>query len=308
MSTEIPLTEVEKLKEILCDLSEARSQLQANLDCLQAYLQDASYQEQEPVQSKGEQWAELQRLRREHADIRQELDRAHAERDKARRDNAALQDRIAAALRKGTRDVYRVINRQDPFQQLDRLRQGKRNSDKKTSVLNREITELRHRVADLEVQLARLEGLTNRYKYEIASHEAQLERIRVETRRDVLRNLILQITPRRLATLMSVVEDPARTVSIDEDIVKVVEWLVKHLLNSGITVTHQQGERLIIKEEALHEFLLAQEFRPGSVFQVLTPGFRLGDEVLIETKVRQIGEENGDEQQEAKRDESAEGV
>jgi len=208
-----------------------------------------------------------------------------------------VRDRVADAVGKSTHEIYRAISRQDPFSQLDRLRQEKRDADKRSESLNDENRKLQQKVADLETQVESLDGLAGRYKDEITSHEGQLEDARTEARRTALKELIQQVTARRLAELMDIVEDPARSVTADQETVKVLEWLVKYLQNSGVRIMYRQGECIVLQDKDLHAFRLDEEYREGGVCQVISPGFLLGQDVLIRAKVRYVEEDdNGIEQ------------
>ena len=170
-----------------------------------------------------------------------------------------------------------------------------------TAALQTEVDELgakaasyRSELDDREEQLERLNSLASRYKNEIDSHESQLVGARRETRQATLRDLIHQVTPRRLATLMETHDDPQRSYAADRETLKVVEWLVGYLSNCGVMVTHRTGEQLHIAEEDLHAFKLDEEYREGSLFQVISPGFALEGDVLVRSKVRYVEEEGND--------------
>lgn len=313
MTTEIPLVEIAKLKEILQDVASARSDLEISLDELHRQLTAAKEADQDRTERQGAVEDRVQGLQSELESAKRQLSSAASERDRARRELSILRDSVERAMRQSTADIYRAIDRRDPFEQLEQLKKGKREADSRNATLSNEnrqlqssVRELQTRVEELEasaagyrselearaVQLERLNGLASRYKDEIARHASQLEEVRRESQQAVLRDLIHQVTPRRLAELMDAVEDPARAIAADSDTVKFVEWLIQHLKSIGLRVTHRLDEQLSIRESDLRFFRLDEEYRAGSMFQVTAPGFALGDDVLIRAKVRYLEKED----------------
>ncbi len=316
MTTEIPLEEIVRLKDIQQLIDRALSVLEE----LQRQLTAAEDTDQERTEHRGAVEAHVQDLKNELDSTnraldstKRELDTTRSERDTARRDLSQLRDDVEQAMRRSIADIYRAIDRQHPFEQLVLLKKSKHEADSRNAALSNQNRQLQTRVEELlasveaskrEVEaqalhLERLSGLASRYKDEIDRHASELEEARRESQQAVLRDLIQQVTPRRLAELMDAVEDPARSIVADSDTVKFVEWLIQHLKSIGLSVTHRLGEELSIRESDLHFFGLDQEYRAGSIFQVTAPGFALGEHVLIKAKVRYLEKEDRDGSEES---------
>jgi DNA repair exonuclease SbcCD ATPase subunit len=341
MTTEIPLVEIAKLKDVLRLLHDARRDLTQDLEELHNRLSTATETSKESVEKQAALQEKVQGLERELESVRghlstvmserdkarHQLSTARSERDKARRQLSSLRDRVERTIRQRTKDLYSVIERQDPFEQLELLRKGKRESDSRNATLSDEnrklqnsIRELRSRVEELEVsaegyrselesqagQLERLNGLASRYKEEIAGHASRLEAVRGEAQRDILRDLIHQVTPRRLAELMDAIDDPTKGIAADQDTAKFVDWLIQYLRSIDVRITYRSGEQLAVREEDLHAIRLDEEYRAGSLLKVTTPGFSLGEKVLIRARVRYLEMEEKDGEHESGHDSTGE--
>ena len=83
MSFEIPLVEIARLKEILLEVTEARSELQTCLNLLQKSLAEATQVAQESDASQNALESQLRSLERELESVKRQLGKTRFERDKA---------------------------------------------------------------------------------------------------------------------------------------------------------------------------------------------------------------------------------
>lgn len=315
MTTEPSPVEVAGLEHILREISEARLGLQSNLEQLYSSLVTATEVSKEREQRCNALQAEVQSLEHQLESMKGELDSARSERDTAHRELSSVRDGIERALRERTIDMYHAISRQDPFEQLKRLKKSYREATRtidrlqarneelqteadeaqtRNAKLRGSIAEIRKELGIRTGELEKVEGLVRRYRTEREDHASQIENARRDAQQATIRDLIHQITPRRLAVMMDAFDDSKGEAKPDYDPAQILEWLVQHLNSIGLRATHRLGEEISIAEDELHAFSLDDEYRAGHVFEVTRPGFALGDDILIRARVQYLESEESD--------------
>lgn len=273
----------DQLRQILNDLSRARLELHDSLDALLDQLADDDGPTAELMVSRPESERILESLQAANQQLAQRLQSFEAESDRQKREAQSLRDKMAAVARRNLSEVYRAINREDPLSKLKKMTRERRD-------LSRQLRALQEQNSDLSMNVERLQGLADRYQEELSVSRARSEDTGVQTRRTVLRELIMQVAPRRVAELLEVVSVQSDHLEPGHESTKASVRLLNYLRNCGVEVMHRKGEQIVIKEEDLEAFVLDEPFRQGAMCEVVTPGFLLDGQVLVRTKVRYIEE------------------
>ncbi len=304
MVTSMGIGELTRLKHIAEDVVKARQELEANLTEIQRRLADPANTLQPQQQDQAAQDSRVDDLERQLKNIRRQLERTRTERNDARRELSRLRDDVQRAMHGTIVEIYGVIGRRNPYQQIEELQQANSEAYSENDQLKALVHQLEGRVGEittsleersntlhvLEEQTKRLEGLNDRYRDEKSRHAEQLQTAGREGQYATLRGLISQVTPRRLAEL---IDGTGQVVEANSGAETVLTRLADYLESIGLKIAYRLDEQVSISEANLHWFQINEEFKPGSLFQVTAPGFALGEDVLVKARVRYIPMEAG---------------
>jgi len=155
-----------------------------------------------------------------------------------------------------------------------------------------EILGLQNKITALESELNGKSGLLLRFEQERAQLNEKLVRIQESSQYAILVDMIGQITPRRLAFLLENTEK-LQTDS-EGELIKTARRLVSYLSQLNLRPVHKPGEHIRVSEDQLPDYQLDEEFSTDANFEVISPGFRIGCNLLIKPKIQSYEAEGGD--------------
>lgn len=161
-----------------------------------------------------------------------------------------------------------------------------------TSYLHSEIQGLQNKIKTSDDELDVKKGLLLRYEQERAQLNKQLVLVQETSQYAILIDLIGQITPKRMAFLLENNEN-AQTDS-EAELIKAARRLTSYLSQLNLRPVHRLGEHLRVSEDQLSNYQLDEEFSPDANFEVISPGFRIGGNLLVKPKIQSCEVEGGD--------------
>ena len=109
----------------------------------------------------------------------------------------------------------------------------------------------------------------------------------------LLTTLVNQITPRKLAIHLTK-ENASVNEDESENLYGIGLRLVGFLRNENLTSFHQEGEIIKISKEDLSIFELDDEFEEDCNYEIISPGIKLGIDVIIKPKIEKMKDKPDD--------------
>ena len=291
MSAEIPLESLAKLKDILQRVSESRAELETGLAELRSQVDHLAGVAPQSGSVPDDTPTDVQALQERCKELETRLKSAQSETRKALSDQDRMRSRVAKAVQDGNQALYRAIGILDPVERVqkeaDRLRNSNRRLENGIKELERDNTALRAGTDDLTKRVTELEGLASRYEREKGDYDQLLEDTQKQTHRELIQDLIGQVTPRRMAILLDGLDSDSWPLIKSQEKSLALERVLNLLAQIGLRIMHRQGDRVRVEEdELLDHYRLDEPYREGEKGLVVSPGFTLGDQVLVQTKVK----------------------
>ena len=142
---------------------------------------------------------------------------------------------------------------------------------------NNNLSPLEEKVTELETQLADAEGSKMRALADLENFRRRESESRANWSAEAIANWVKQIIP-SLQELMLGAEHTS-----DADVKAVISKFVNNLEKLGLEkINPEPGTPA---DHDLHEVLMTAEGEPGTVVQVLEPGWKVGPKVIIPAKI-----------------------
>jgi len=281
---------VVEIKDLIKEHAELRERMEIILSQIEQTIGDNNNFDsttQEDIKNKlSQQQSTIDNLKKR---LRSEQQRSN----KLQNDLVNTKRKVFIAIEQGNEALYKIIGFEKPIEKVNREVFSLR---KQNNQLNNNIKEASVRNETLETELLEyqkkidvLTGLTKRLENEREDYKNRLSTIEARINQKLLSALVNQVTPRRLATLLS--EEKTLEREDEHENLQITGMrLVGFLRNENVTSFYKKEEMITITRDKLPIFELDTEFEENCNYKIISPGIKLGNNIIVKPKVEKIEE------------------